>query len=172
MVLITGGNIGDVEPRLRKAQNLIGCEIGPVIRCSRFYGSRAWGFAAEEPFVNQVLAVDTELTPRGVLGKILEIERTLGRERCAEEAEKARTGQRYCSRVIDVDILFYDDLVMDEPDLKIPHPLLHERDFVLEPLCEVAPEKVHPVLGKTAAELWNSRRRAAEQENRETEGKK
>lgn len=154
VILITGGNIGDVKPRLHRAQSMINREIGPVMRCSHSYKTRAWGFEAEEPFTNQVLVADTDLTPREVLAKIQEIERALARDRGAEEAEKTRTGQPYSSRVIDVDILFYDDLVIDEPDLKIPHPLLHERDFVLEPLNEVAPGKVHPVLGKTVAQLW------------------
>lgn len=155
VVLITGGNQGDVKPRLHQAQSLINREIGPVMRCSHRYKTRAWGFDAEEPFTNQVLESDTDLSPRQVLEKVDEIEKALGRDRAAEEAEKKRTGQRYSSRVIDIDILFYDDMVVDEPDLKIPHPLLHERDFVLEPLNEVAPQKMHPVLGKTVAQLWD-----------------
>lgn len=155
VVLITGGNQGDVKPRLHKAQSMINNEIGPVMRCSHRYKTGAWGFDAEEPFTNQVLVADTDLSPREVLEKVLEIEQALGRDRAAEEAEKKRTGQPYSSRVIDVDILFYDDAVVDEPDLKIPHPLLHERDFVLEPLFEVIPKKVHPVLGKTVGELWD-----------------
>lgn len=154
VVLITGGNQGDVKPRLHKAQAMINNEIGPVMRCSHRYKTGAWGFDAEEHFTNQVLVADTDLSPREVLEKVLEIEQALGRDRAAEEAEKKRTGQAYSSRVIDVDILFYDDEVIDEPDLKIPHPLLHERDFVLEPLFEVVPKKVHPVLGKSVGELW------------------
>jgi 2-amino-4-hydroxy-6-hydroxymethyldihydropteridine diphosphokinase len=155
VILITGGNQGDVKPRLHKAQILINQEIGPVMRCSHRYKTGAWGFEATEPFTNQVLIADTDLSPREVLEKVEQIEVTLGRDRSAEEAEKARTGQPYSSRVIDVDILFYDDKVIDEPDLKIPHPLLHKRDFVMEPLLEVASGKRHPVLGKTVAELWD-----------------
>lgn len=154
VVLITGGNQGEVKPRLHKAQAMINNEIGPVMRCSHRYKTRAWGFDAEEHFTNQVLVADTDLSPREVLEKVLEIEQALGRDRAAEEAEKKRTGQAYSSRVIDIDILFYDDEVVDEPDLKIPHPRLHERDFVLEPLFEVVPRKVHPVLGKSVGELW------------------
>lgn len=155
VILITGGNRGDVKSRLRRAQAMINSEIGPVMRCSHRYKTQSWGFEAEEPFSNQVLVADTDLSPRQVLEKVQAIERALGRDRSAEEAEKLRTGQPYSSRVIDVDILFYDDRTIDEPDLKIPHPLLHERDFVLEPLNEVAPRKIHPVLQQTVAELWN-----------------
>ncbi len=89
-----------------------------------------------------------------MLEKVQQIEQALGRDRASEEAAKQLTGQPYSSRPIDVDILFYDDQVVDEADLKIPHPLLHERDFVLEPLNEVAPGKLHPVLGCTVAQLW------------------
>ncbi len=155
VALITGGNQGEVKPRLHQAQIMINREIGPVMRCSHRYKTRAWGFNAEEPFTNQVLIADTDLSPRQVLEKVQEIEQSLGRDRSAEEADKKRTGQPYSSRMIDIDILFYDDEVIDEPDLRIPHPLLHERDFVLEPLNEVAPQKMHPVLNRTVAQLWD-----------------
>ncbi len=155
VVLITGGNQGEVKPRLHQAQIMINHEIGPVMRCSHRYKTPAWGFDAAEPFTNQVLVADTELPPRRVLEKVQDIEAALGRDRAAEEAEKKRTGQPYGSRVIDIDILLYDDLVIDEPNLRIPHPLLHERDFVLEPLNEVAPQMMHPVLHRTIAQLWN-----------------
>ena len=133
-----------MKPRLHKAQEMINAEIGPVMRCSHRYKSAAWGFDGKEaePFSNQVLICDTELTPRQVLEKVQAIEQALGRDRAAEEAEKERTGQAYSSRVIDIDILFYDDETVDEPDLKIPHPLIFQREFVLEPLREVAPERV------------------------------
>lgn len=155
VILITGGNRGDVKSRLRRAQSMVNSEIGPVMRCSHRYKSAPWGFEAEELFSNQVLIADTDLSPREVLAKVQEIEQALGRDRDAEEREKQRTGQPYSSRAIDVDILFYDDEIISEPDLVIPHPLLHERDFVLEPLNEVAPRKVHPVLQRTVAELWD-----------------
>jgi hypothetical protein len=99
------------------------------------------------------IAGDTELTPEELLRTVQEIELELGRNRTAEAEQKASTGAAYCSRPIDIDILFYDDEVVDTPDLKIPHPLLHRRDFVLTPLCEIMRDYRHPVLGKTISEL-------------------
>jgi 2-amino-4-hydroxy-6-hydroxymethyldihydropteridine diphosphokinase len=142
-----------MKPLLHRAQEMINARIGPVMRCSHRYKSAPWGFESGAHFSNQVLICDTDLSPREVLSEVHAIEQALGRDRDAEAAEKARTGQPYSSRVIDVDILFYGDEVIAEADLVIPHPLLHERDFVLEPLGEVAPDKVHPVLGQTIAEL-------------------
>lgn len=152
-IIITGGNMGDMKPRLRQAQRLINSEIGIVLRCSHVYRSRAWGFASDSEFMNQAMTVDTDLPPVELLAALQEIERKLGRDREAERTEKERTGEQYSSRQIDIDILFYDDLELNTPELTIPHPLLQERDFVMAPLCEIAPGKVHPSLGKTVAEL-------------------
>ena len=152
-IIITGGNIGDVKPRLRHAQQLINNYIGIVLRCSHVYDSPAWGFSAAQEFQNQAMEVDTDLSPEELLQAVQKIEVELGRDRDAEAVEKARTGEAYSSRIIDIDIIFYDDLVMDTPSLKLPHPLMQDRDFVLAPLSEIAPHKVHPVLGKTVEEL-------------------
>ena len=141
--------MGDVKSLLQQAQRLINDRIGAVMRCSHRYKSKAWGFDAEPMFTNQVLVADTDLTPEEVLEEVQRMETELGRDRAAEEREKAASGQHYCSRCIDIDILFYDDRVIDRPELKIPHPLMQERDFVLAPLCEVMRDRVHPVLGKT-----------------------
>ncbi len=132
-----GGNLGDVKHNLHRAQEMINREIGPVMRCSHRYKSQAWGFESDRPFTNQVLVADTDLSPHKVMHKIEEMETALGRDRKAEQEEKQRTGQPYSSRVMDIDILFYDDLTIDEPDLKIPHPHIDERDFVLTPLREL-----------------------------------
>lgn len=152
-IIITGGNIGDVKPRLRQVQQLINDEIGIVLRCSHVYESKAWGFTSGEDFKNQAMVVDTELSPAELLDAVQDIERRLGRDRTSEAAEKERSGEAYSSRMIDIDILFYNDLVMDTEELAIPHPLMHQRDFVLAPLSEIAPRKVHPVLGKTIEQL-------------------
>ena len=142
VVLLTGGNVGDVKERLRTAQRLVNARIGAVLRCSHCYGSAPWGFEAEQPFVNQVLVAEVH-----------RIERELGRNRAAEAVERAATGQRYVSRPIDIDILLYDDEVISTPELTIPHPGIAEREFVLTPLCEVLRQRPHPVLGLTMGEL-------------------
>lgn len=152
-IIITGGNTGDMKPRLRQAQQLINDEIGIVLRCSHVYESKAWGFSSGEDFKNQAMVVDTELTPEELLAALQDIELRLGRDRKAESEEKSRTGEPYSSRLIDIDIIFYNDLEMDTAELTIPHPLMQERDFVLAPLSEIAPRKVHPALGKTVEQL-------------------
>ena len=143
VVLLTGGNVGDVKERLRTAQRLVNARIGAVLRCSHCYGSAPWGFEAEQPFVNQVLVADTDLAPHEVLAEVHRIERELGRNRAAEAV----------SRPIDIDILLYDDEVISTPELTIPHPGIAEREFVLTPLCEVLRQRPHPVLGLTMGEL-------------------
>ena len=152
-IILTGGNVGDVKTRLQNAQRLINQHAGPVMRCSHRYKSRAWGFDAEEEFSNQVLEVDTDLTPEQLLDALQAIERELGRDREAEQSLKQRTGARYTSRPIDIDILFYDDRVIRTERLTVPHPLIQEREFVLVPLCEWMRDYRHPVLGKTVGEL-------------------
>ena len=104
-IILTGGNVGDVKTRLQNAQRLINQHAGPVMRCSHRYKSRAWGFDAEEEFSNQVLEVDTDLMPEQLLDALQAIERELGRDREAEQSLKQRTGARYTSRPIDIDIL-------------------------------------------------------------------
>lgn len=152
-IILTGGNVGDVKTRLQNAQRLINQHAGPVMRCSHRYKSRAWGFDAEEEFSNQVLEVDTDLMPEQLLDALQAIERELGRDREAEQSLKQRTGARYTSRPIDIDILFYDDRVIRTERLTVPHPLIQEREFVLVPLCEWMRDYRHPVLGKTVGEL-------------------
>ena len=153
VVLITGGNLDDVKSRLRTAQRMINDQVGIVLRCSHRYKSRPWGFSSTDEFSNQVLEVDTDLSADEVLDAVQAIERELGRDREEEARLKAQTGAHYSSRMIDIDVLFYDDLVLESPRLTIPHPLIEERDFVLAPLCELMKTKRHPVSGKTMEEL-------------------
>jgi 2-amino-4-hydroxy-6-hydroxymethyldihydropteridine diphosphokinase len=142
-----GTNLGERGTNIKEAVTAIGKNIGTVLQCSSLYETEPWGFKSENQFLNMVLEVETELTPSGVLGAILMIEAFLGR---------SRDGKQYSSRVIDIDILLYEDMIIDEVSLKVPHPLMHERRFVLMPLCEIAAEVVHPVLKKSIGALLES----------------
>ena len=153
VVFLTGGNVGDVKTRLQRAQQLLNERVGAVLRCSHRYESAPWGFDAEERFSNQAVEVSTDLTPHEVLDAIEQIENELGRNRAAEAIERARTGSRYCSRPIDIDILFYDDEVIHDERLVVPHPLIAEREFALVPLCEIMRTRRHPVTGRTMEEM-------------------
>lgn len=153
VILLAGGNRGDVKRTLQTAQRLINERIGAVLRCSNRYESEPWGFADAERFSNQALEISTDLQPEEVLDALQLIERELGRNRAAEALEKAAGNQRYTSRPIDIDILYYDDRVIDSERLRIPHPLLAEREFALVPLNEIARTRRHPVTDKTAAEM-------------------
>jgi 2-amino-4-hydroxy-6-hydroxymethyldihydropteridine diphosphokinase len=132
-----GTNLGNRETNLENAIALIDEQIGSVIKTSSVYETPPWGFDAENDFLNMVLCVGTELSPDEIMKKITAIESGMGRERGQD---------RYSSRIIDIDILLYDDLVTSGNGIKIPHRLMHERRFVLVPLCEIAPDIVHPVL--------------------------
>lgn len=139
-----GTNLGSRERNLSEALAMISENIGKIVKSSSVYESEPWGFKSDDKFLNMVVKVETPLSASGLLGRILMDEVLLGR---------IRAGKQYSSRKIDVDILFYDDLILDEESLRIPHPRLHERKFVLIPLCEIAPEFVHPVLKKSVTEL-------------------
>lgn len=160
VVLLTGGNTGDVKRNLQAAQQLINARVGAVLRCSHRYQSAPWGFEAGSRFSNQALEVSTDLSPLEVLDAVQAIERELGRNRAAEAVEKARTGVIYTSRPIDIDILFYDDEVIDSERLTVPHPLLAEREFALLPLCEIMRSRRHPVSGLTMGEMLDALRAA------------
>jgi 2-amino-4-hydroxy-6-hydroxymethyldihydropteridine diphosphokinase len=139
-----GTNLGNRDGNLNDAVAMIEENIGPVVRSSSVYVTEPWGFQSGNDFLNMVIKVKTHLNPSGLMGRILMIESLLGR---------VRGEKQYSSRVIDIDILLYEDMVIDEKSLRIPHPLLHERKFVLVPLCEIEPEFVHPVLNKTLTSL-------------------
>jgi 2-amino-4-hydroxy-6-hydroxymethyldihydropteridine diphosphokinase len=141
-----GTNMGDRDANLREAISRIGENIGSVSKASSLFETEPWGFESRNRFLNMVAEVETRLTPSGVLGAILMIEAQLGR---------IRGGKQYSSRVIDIDILFYDDLILDGITLKIPHPLMHKRNFVMVPLNEIAPDLIHPVLKKSVGSLLN-----------------
>ena len=158
VVLLTGGNVGDVKERLRTAQRLVNARIGAVLRCSHRYESEPWGFASAARFSNQALEITTDLSPLEVLDAVQRIECDLGRNRAAEAVEKASTGAAYTSRPIDIDIIFYDDEVIASERLTVPHPLLSEREFALAPLCEIMRQRRHPVTGQTMEEMYKALR--------------
>jgi 2-amino-4-hydroxy-6-hydroxymethyldihydropteridine diphosphokinase len=144
LVLSTGSNLGDRRRNLELARSRIGEKIGPVRLASGIYESASWGYSSDHSFYNQCLEVLTELDTGECIERILETEREMGRE---------RDGCGYSDRVIDIDILFYDQLVIQSGNLTIPHKSMHERRFVLQPLAEILPGYEHPVYGVTISEL-------------------
>ena len=134
-----GTNLGDREGNIRQAVRLIGERVGEVTRQSSLIETEPWGFESEHRFLNAVILCETSQTPRQVLETTQQIERDMGRKKITNRKSGSRT---YSDRPIDIDILLYDDLTVDEPDLRIPHPLMHERDFVMIPLEEI--KKVVP----------------------------
>ena len=140
-----GSNLGDKEANLRAAIYEIEKRIGKVISLSAFYTTEPWGFTSENTFVNAVCKVDTSFLPMEVLQITQAIEKDLGR------IHKSVHGN-YSDRSMDIDILLYDDIILHTDQLTIPHPLMCERKFVLEPLVEIAPELIHPITGKTFKE--------------------
>ena len=141
-----GTNLGDKEQNLRLAVQHIEERIGKIVSLSAFYATAPWGFSSEHTFLNAAACVETLLPPLSVLHLTQEIEREIGRTHKS-------VGGVYSDRVIDIDLLLYDDRVLDTPELKLPHPLMHERRFVMEPLAEIAPDLVHPILKKKMREL-------------------
>jgi 2-amino-4-hydroxy-6-hydroxymethyldihydropteridine diphosphokinase len=129
-----GSNLGDREGTIRHAADLIG-----AARLSAISETEPWGYADQPRFLNAVAELDTALSPRELLDVLLAVESTLGRDRGSEP--------RYGPRTIDLDLLVYDDEIVDEPGLVVPHPHLHERRFALEPLHELDPARVVPGRG-------------------------
>ena len=135
-----GTNLGEKEGNIRRACELIAERIGRIERQSDLYRSEPWGFQSENDFVNAVICVKTPMKPHILLTATQEIERAMGRtEKSTPAATEASedTLPVYHDRTIDIDILLYDDLHIDDPDLKIPHPLMHKRDFVMIPLNQI-----------------------------------
>lgn len=141
--LLSGSNLGDRVANMARALEFIEQKAGSITAQSQLYETAAWGIEEQPSFLNQVMEIASPLSPQELLKVLLSIETEMGRER----------RQKWGERLIDLDILYYDDMVLDEPKLQIPHPHLQERRFTLVPLCELAPLLVHPVLGKSQQEL-------------------
>ena len=144
--LLLGSNLGDRKHFLDVAIALIANEIGAVTNRSSIYETQSWGKTGLPDYLNQVIVVESILSAREVLTGILDIEKRLGRIR----------EEKWGSRTIDIDILFFNDEIINEADLQIPHPQLHNRRFTLEPLAEIAPLFIHPVLQQNILQLRNN----------------
>ena len=143
--LALGTNIGNKRRNMITAAALLAERVGDVLALSSFYETEPWGFQSENTFLNAALQLETSLSPLELLKATQEIEIEMGRTQKSNGA--------YHDRIIDIDILLYDDLVMQTPELTLPHPLMHERLFVMEPLAEIAPNVIHPVFKKPVISL-------------------
>jgi len=141
--LLTGGNVGNRQQYLQQSANLIDARCGKIISRSSIYETAPWGKTDQAAFLNQALEVSTKLTAEKLLDELLAIEQAAGRKRA----------EKYGPRTIDIDMLFFNDDVLSTPVLTVPHPQLAFRRFVLEPMNELAPLYMHPVLKKTIAQL-------------------
>ena len=143
--LALGTNIGNKRRNMITAAALLAERVGDVLALSGFYETEPWGFQSENTFLNAALQLDTSLSPLELLKATQEIEIEMGRTQKSNGA--------YQDRIIDIDILLYDNLVLQTPELTLPHPLMHERLFVMEPLAEIAPNVIHPVFKKPVISL-------------------
>lgn len=141
--LLSGSNLGDRAANLLYALDLLEQKSISVVTQSELYETAAWGIESQPAFLNQVVEVKTELSPEALLISLLETEEQMGRKREVKWGE----------RLIDIDILYYADRILESPGLTIPHPHIQDRRFTLVPLCELVPLLVHPVLRKTQQEL-------------------
>ncbi len=141
-----GSNLGDRRANIRSASAFITKEIGKIARASHLYETQPWGVTDQEPFLNQVIMINTSLDPRDLLKEITKIERELGRVR--------KDNEKWGPRPIDIDILLYGKRIVRDKGLEVPHPEMHKRAFVLVPLMEIAPDIEHPILKQQIDELY------------------
>lgn len=141
--LLLGSNIGNRLKQLETAREQVESKIGKITKKSKVYETQPWGENEQDEFLNQALEVETKLKPKKVLQKIAEIEKMMEREET----------YKWGPREIDIDILIYEDEMICEMDLTIPHPFLHERRFTLIPLSEIAPDLYHPIMGASILDL-------------------
>ena len=143
-----GTNLGNREKNINVAVDNIQKLIGKQISLSTLYETEPWGYTSENMYVNAVISVETELTPQQVLSITQNIEREMGR------AKKSLNGQ-YADRIIDIDILLYDNMIIKTPELTIPHPLMTKRMFVMKPLAEIAPDLIIPDINRKIKAIIN-----------------
>lgn len=145
--ILLGSNLGNRQLLVNQACKMIEERCGKIVAKSRLYESEPWGFKSEHWFLNQVVEINTSLTPDELMDTLLAIEKELGRDRSTPH-------EGYVSRPMDLDILYWNDgLIADNQHVIVPHPRLHLRRFTLLPLCDVAPDYVHPILKKTNRQL-------------------
>jgi len=142
-----GSNLGNREENLNTAITRIGEMAGNILSVSSVYETEPWGFQSENKFLNMVVSIESVLGPRALLQTLLKIEESMGRQ---------RTSVNFSSRIIDLDILFYNSLVKEEQGLIIPHPHIQDRRFVLIPMAEIAPDFIHPVFNESIVTLLKS----------------
>ena len=147
--ILLGGNLGQKKQNLETASKYISKKIGTIHQKSSLYKSDAWGFESNDYFLNQVIIIETELDAFEILKQTQEIEKIIGRK------EKT-TAQKYASRLIDIDILFFNNDIIESKYLCIPHPRLHERNFTLLPLNELLPNYIHPKIKKSILYLYSN----------------
>ena len=144
--VLLGSNLGDRELLVNQACKMIGERCGEIVAKSRLYESEPWGFQSEHWFLNQVVELATSLSPDALMQSLLDIEKELGRDRTTPH-------NGYVSRPIDLDILYFGNEIIETQLVTAPHPRLHQRRFTLLPLCDIAPDFVHPTLKKTNLQL-------------------
>lgn len=144
--LSLGSNQGDRFSILQQALQYIDQRIGQIIKISSYYETEPWGFTHETTFINQVVKINTELEAFRILERALLIEKVMGRQRIV-------TDQRYSGRTLDIDVLFIDNQIINATDLIVPHPFIHQRRFVLDPMNEIASSYKHPILNKSIFQL-------------------
>ncbi len=149
IVLLLGGNLGNIKFNFDNAIQHISKNIGSISKVSHLYQSKAWGFESNDLFLNQVVLAESTLNPLELLSQTQNIENLIGRK------EKTKN-LNYSSRLIDIDILFYNDEIIELEQLIIPHPRLHLRNFTLLPLLEILPNYIHPKLKKDISWLANN----------------
>lgn len=153
--VLLGSNLGDRELLVNQACKMIGERCGEIVAKSRLYESEPWGFQSEHWFLNQVVKIETSLSPDALMRTLLQIENELGRDRSVQH-------KGYVSRPMDLDILYFGQQIIDTQLVIVPHPRLYQRRFTLLPLCDVAPDFVHPIMKKNNLQLLDECRDVGE----------